>query len=57
MHAGNNESLKPSVVGQKTEDLAADLAEIALCCARRPVISDLTAEQVLGYDDSGIPTR
>ncbi len=37
--------------------LADELNEIALRCARRPVVSHLTADQILGYDEHGIPTR
>ncbi len=37
--------------------LADELNEIALRCARRPVVSKLTADEILGYDESGIPSR
>ncbi|MCX6590099.1 MAG: type II toxin-antitoxin system VapB family antitoxin [Acidobacteria bacterium] len=37
--------------------LADELNAIALRCARRPVISTLTDEEFLGYDDLGVPTR
>lgn len=37
--------------------LADELNEIALRCARRPVVSPVTADEVLGYDERGIPTR
>jgi antitoxin VapB len=37
--------------------LAADLNAIALRCAKRPVISPLSADEILGYDESGAPTR
>jgi antitoxin VapB len=37
--------------------LADDLNEIALRCSRRPVVSNLTADEILGYDDLGIPSR
>ena len=30
---------------------------IALRCARLPVISDMTDDEILGYDEFGIPTR
>ena len=36
--------------------LADELNAIGLRCARRPIISPLSAEEILGYDDSGIPT-
>ena len=37
--------------------MADDLKEIAARCASRPIISSLTDEEILGYDDLGIPTR
>ena len=37
--------------------LADELNAIALRCAKRPIASNLTADEVLGYDESGIPTR
>jgi len=37
--------------------LATELTEIALRCARRPLVSSLTDDEILGYDDSGVPTR
>ena len=37
--------------------LAAELNAIALRCARRPVVSPLSADEILGYDASGAPTR
>ena len=37
--------------------LADVLNEIALRCARRPRISDLTEDEILGYDEFGAPTR
>jgi antitoxin VapB len=37
--------------------LADDLNAIALRCANRPVISQLSDDEILGYDESGIPTR
>jgi antitoxin VapB len=37
--------------------LADELNEIALRCAKRPIISKLTADEILGYDEQGIPTR
>jgi hypothetical protein len=43
--------------GKSGRTLTDELNEIALRCARRPVISDLSADEVLGYDDSGIPAR
>jgi antitoxin VapB len=37
--------------------LASDLNSIALRCARRPIVSDLSEDEILGYDEAGIPTR
>ena len=37
--------------------LATELTEIALRCARRPDVSSLSDDEILGYDDSGVPTR
>lgn len=37
--------------------LADELNEIALRCAGRPVVSHLTPDEVLGYDENGIPSR
>ena len=34
-----------------------ELTEIALRCARLPVISDMTDDEILGYDEFGIPSR
>jgi antitoxin VapB len=37
--------------------LASDLNSIALRCARRPIVTDLSQDEILGYDAAGIPTR
>ena len=37
--------------------LADELNSIALRCAKRPVVSPLSDEEILGYDESGVPTR
>jgi antitoxin VapB len=37
--------------------LADELNAIALRCAQRPVISQLSDDEFLGYDESGVPTR
>lgn len=34
-----------------------ELTEIALRCARRPVVSNASEDEILGYDEWGIPTR
>ena len=36
--------------------LAAELDELALHCASLPVLDDRNPEQILGYDDTGVPT-
>ena len=33
------------------ESIAGELNAIALRCAKRPVISDLTDDEILGYDE------
>jgi hypothetical protein len=37
--------------------LADELNSIGLGCAQRPIQSNLTADQILGYDEFGAPTR
>ncbi len=37
--------------------LADELNSIALRCARRPIISRLSNEEILGYDEAGVPTQ
>lgn len=37
--------------------LIEELNEIALRCAKRPILSQLTADEILGYDEFGAPTR
>jgi antitoxin VapB len=37
--------------------LANELNAIALRCAKRPIVSPLGAEEILGYDESGVPAR
>jgi antitoxin VapB len=37
--------------------LAEELNAIALRCAQRPVSSPLSADEILGYDEWGVPTR
>jgi len=37
--------------------LAEELNEIAGRCARRPLVSRMSADEILGYDESGVPTR
>lgn len=37
--------------------LVDELTVIAQRCARRPVISPLSDEEILGYDEAGVPSR
>lgn len=37
--------------------LADELNAIALRCSKRPLISQSTADEILGYDDFGVPSR
>jgi len=37
-------------------DLAKDLAAIARRCAALPVLDDRTTEEILGYDENGLPS-
>jgi antitoxin VapB len=37
--------------------LSDELNAIALRCAKRRVISKLSADEILGYDELGVPTR
>ncbi|MCW5965017.1 MAG: type II toxin-antitoxin system VapB family antitoxin [Bryobacterales bacterium] len=34
-----------------------EITEIALRCANRPVVSNASEDEILGYDEWGIPTR
>lgn len=36
--------------------LADELNEIALRCAALPVLDDRTADEIIGYDEHGLPT-
>ncbi len=36
--------------------LADELDQIALDCASLPVLDERTADEILGYDDTGLPT-
>lgn len=38
------------------QDLASELDAIALHCAALPVLDDRPAEEILGYDEHGLPT-
>jgi antitoxin VapB len=40
---------------QRGLDPVADLDEIALRCARLPVRDERTAEEIIGYDEHGVP--
>jgi len=37
--------------------LADELNAIALHCAKRQIVSHLSDDEILGYDESGVPTR
>jgi antitoxin VapB len=37
--------------------LADELNAIALRCANRPIVSQRSDDEILGYDESGAPTR
>ncbi len=37
--------------------LADELNAIAIRCAKRPLVSQLSDDEILGYDESGVPTR
>lgn len=38
------------------QSLAETLDEIALACAARPVVDGRQPDDILGYDDAGLPT-
>jgi antitoxin VapB len=48
------ERLRRARAGRSLRD---EIKEIALRCANRPVISQMTDDEILGYDELGIPTR
>ncbi|MCX6602347.1 MAG: type II toxin-antitoxin system VapB family antitoxin [Acidobacteria bacterium] len=48
------ERLKRGRSGRSLED---ELNEIALRCAARPILSTLSDDELLGYDEMGMPTR
>jgi antitoxin VapB len=37
--------------------LADELNAIAVRCSKRPIVSQLSDDEILGYDESGIPSR
>ena len=45
------------VRGPDDTSLRDELNEIALRAAARPLVSDLTEDEILGYDEFGVPTR
>ena len=47
-----NEQVRQTKSGRT---LIEELDEIATRCASRPVLSDATADEVLGYDEHGVP--
>ena len=42
---------------RRGRSLADELNTIALRCAKRPTLSDLSEDEILGYDEFGIPSR
>ncbi len=41
---------------KRKRDLIAELTDIALRCARRPVLDPRSADEIIGYDENGLPT-
>lgn len=41
---------------KRKRDLVAELTDIALRCARRPVLDSRPADEIIGYDENGLPT-
>lgn len=41
---------------KRKRDLVAELTDIALRCARRPVLDPRPADEIIGYDENGLPT-
>ena len=41
---------------KRKRDRVAELTDIALRCARRPVLDPRPADDILGYDENGLPT-
>lgn len=39
------------------QSLYDEITEIALRCANRPVVSDASEDEILGYDEWGIPSQ
>jgi len=52
--AARYERLRQARAGRSRID---ELTEIALRCASRPVISQMSDDEILGYDEIGVPTR
>ncbi len=51
------EKLRREAPKEKTdEDLVERIMEIARRSASRPVLDDRTADEILGYDEDGLPT-
>ncbi len=49
------ERLERTRARPKGRDLAAELDSIALRCAALPVLDERSGEEILGYDENGIP--
>ena len=41
---------------KRKRDLIEELTDIALRCARRPVLDSRSADEIVGYDGNGLPT-
>lgn len=57
IHAAVTEKYNRILRERSGRSLAAELNEIALRCASRPIISGLNDDDILGYDEFGAPTR
>ena len=48
--------LSPLVGAEAARPLAEDLAAIAKRCAARPTLDERTTDEILGYDENGLPS-
>lgn len=49
--------MMPVCEDDRPEGIAVELNEIGRRCGELPVVSELSEDEILGYDDMGIPTR
>jgi antitoxin VapB len=56
MSRSNEDRLRRLRQDQVGRPLAQELDEIAVRCARLPVLDDRQPDEILGYDDVGIPS-